>query len=221
MNRATHGDMRRGKLSGSRAAALMSGSYRQWNSLLKELRKPPPFYGVSARTPAPLAWGTNHEEQALAIWWDRHPRLDLVNPVCVAYHDPEDVLWSRHVVVSPDRMIYDPKPARVIGGLELKCPFLEGKLAAWRAQGVCPPEHFDQCAWGQLVTNIKQWRFVAFDPRLEEPEDFFEVEVAVPDGYLAKMYEQGTVFLRMLESGAEFEPTVRSAKRMKEMFGGH
>lgn len=218
MTRNAHGDMRRGKLSGSMAADLMSGSFKVWNRMLRELRDPPPFYGVGPNTPAPLKWGKEHEDRALAIWWDRHPTLDLANPVCVAYHDTEDLLWSRHVVVSPDRVVYDPRQARVVSGVELKCPHDASKLQRWRVAGGCPPEHFDQCAFGRLVTNLPLWIFVAYDPRLTENDEFFEVEVPVPDSYLAEMYDKGTRFLQMLESGGEFEPTSRNASKMKEMF---
>lgn len=218
MTRQAHGDMRRGKLSGSNAATLMSGSYRAWNTLLRELRSPPPFYGVSERTPAPLRWGKDHEDRALAIWWDRHPTLDLANPVCVAYHDTEDALWSRHVVVSPDRVVYDPREGRIIAGVELKCPYTEGKMLEWSRTKGCPPEHFDQCAFGRLVTNLPRWLFLAYDPRMPEHDEFFETEVAIPESYLAEMYEKGTRFLQMLESGGEFEPTTRKASKLKEMF---
>lgn len=218
MTRAAHGEMRRGKLSGSVASVLMSGSYRAWNTLLKELRNPSPFYGgMSPNTPAPLRWGKSHEDRALAIWWDRHALLDLVNPVCVAYRDPENGLWSRNAVTSPDRMVYDPRERRVIRGLELKCPYTEDKFPAWVRNKSCPAEHFDQCAFGQLVTGL-EWIFVAYDPRMSEGNEFFEVPVVVPDSYLAEMYDKGTRFLQMLESGSEFEPTTRQAAKLKEMF---
>jgi hypothetical protein len=217
VNRQDHGVMRRGKLSGSRAKDLMSGSFRVWNALLKELREPPPFYGVGPNTPAPLKWGKGHEDRALAIWWDKHPTLDLENPVCLNYHG-DDPLWARHVVVSPDRTIYDPAREVTIAGLELKCPYEEGKLARWAAAKACPAEHFDQCAFGRLVTGLPRWFFVAYDPRLAEEDQFFEVEVLVPQSYLDAMFEKGTTFLRMLESGGEFEPTSRNAAKLKEMF---
>jgi hypothetical protein len=218
MTRQAHGEMRRGKLSGSKAADLMSGSYVVWNRLLKELRAPPPFYGVGPNTPAPLRWGKEHEDRALAIWWDRHALLDVLNPVCMAYHDPANALWSKYVVVSPDRVAYDPRARQVVAGIELKCPFTEGKMAKWSLAKACPAEHFDQCAFGRLVTNLPLWLFVAYDPRMAEGNEFFEVQVAVPDSYLAEMYEKGTRFLQMLESGGEFQPTTRKASKLKEMF---
>lgn len=218
MNRTEHADMRRGKLSGSMAADLMSGSYRVWNRMLKELRQPPPFYGVGPNTPAPLKWGKTHEDRALAVWWDRHPTLDVFNPVCVAYHDANNPLWSRHVVVSPDRVVFDPRENKVVAGLELKCPYTEDKMPRWVMGKTCPAEHYDQCAFGRLVTNLPLWLFVAYDPRMAEGNEFFEVRVEVPDSYLAEMYEKGTRFLQMLDSGGEFEPTTRQAAKLKEMF---
>ncbi len=211
-----HGEMRKGKLSGSMARDLMSGNYRTWNRMLKELRDPPPFYGVGPNTPAPLKWGKQHEDRALAIWWDRHPTVDLLNPVCVAYRG-DDPLWQRHVVTSPDRVIYDPRAGRVILGLEAKCPYTEGRMAAWITKGGCPPEHYDQCAFGTLVTGLP-WVFVAYDPRMAEGNEFFEVRVEVPQSYLDEMFEKGTRFLQMLESGGEFQPTTRQAAKLKEMF---
>jgi hypothetical protein len=217
MNRSEHGAMRAGKLSGTMAKDLMSGSFRAWNALLRELRSPRPFYGVGPNTPAPLAWGKRHEDRALAIWWDKHPMLDLENPVCVDYHDVDDPLWSKHVVTSPDRMVYDPRLRRVVRGLELKVPYTEDKMAGWVRSKACPAEHFDQCAWGQLVTGLP-WVFVAYDPRMAEENQFFEVDVIVPQSYLDDMYAKGTQLLRMLESGGEFVPTTRKAANLKEMF---
>lgn len=218
MTRDAHGEMRRGKLSGSMAKNLMSGSFKVWNRMLRELRAPAPFYGVGPNTPAPLKWGKQHEDRALAIWWDRHPILDLANPVCVAYHDVDDGLWSRNVVVSPDRVVYDPRAGKIVAGLELKCPYNEDKMPAWVRAKACPSEHYDQCAFGRLVTSLPLWLFVAYDPRMPESDEFFEVAVDVPDSYLAEMYERGTAFLRMLESGQEFQPTTRKAAYLKEMF---
>jgi hypothetical protein len=186
--------------------------------MLKALREPRPFFGVGPNTPAPLRWGKEHEDRALAIWWERHALLDLANPVCVAYHNVEDPLWSRHAVVSPDRVVYDPREAKIVAGLELKAPFTEEKMPQWVLGKQCPAEHFDQCAFGRLVTNLPLWIFVAYDPRMAEGNEFFEVPVIVPESYLAEMYEKGTQFLRMLESGQEFEPTTRQAAKLKEMF---
>jgi hypothetical protein len=203
------------------ARDLMTGSYKVWNRLLRDMRTPPPFYNVSQRTPAPLRWGKEHEDQACAIWWDKHPALDLANPVCVAYHDTTNTLWARNVVVSPDRMIYDPAAGKWVSGFELKCPFLQENHEQWRNARACPEEHYDQCAFGQLVTNIHKWVFCSFDPRQPNPDDqFFEVQVPVQQSYLDKMYELGTRFLEMFESGNTFQPTSRTAKRFKEMFGG-
>jgi hypothetical protein len=216
MNRSEHGDMRRGKLSGSMAKDLMSGSYRVWNRLLRDLRDPPPFYnGTSPNTPAPLRWGKEHENRALAIWWDKHPTLDLANPVCVPYRG-EDPLWTRNVVVSPDRVILSSE--KTVAGLELKCPYTEEQMPRWVAAKSCPPEHFDQCSFGRLVTGLPLWVFVAYDPRMAEENQFFEVEVPVPPSYLDEMFEKGTRLLTMLESGGEFEPTSRKAASLKEMF---
>jgi len=216
MTRAAHGDMRRGKLSGSMAKDLMSGSFRTWNRMLKALREPHPFFGVGPNTPAPLRWGKEHEDRALAIWWDKHPALDLMNPVCVAYRG-EDPVWQRNVVTSPDRVIYDPLKGSVTHGLEAKCPYNPNTMPKWVMSGGCPPEHYDQCAFGSLVTGIP-WVFVAYDPRMAEENELFEVEVLVPQSYLDEMFEKGTRFLLMLEGGGEFQPTSRQAAKLKEMF---
>jgi hypothetical protein len=219
VNRDEHGQMRRGHLSGSHAAALMSGSYRTWNTLLKELRDPKPFYdGTSPATPAPLRWGKETEPRACAVWWERHPNLELDNPVCVAYHDQGDPLWARHVVVSPDRLIYDPPAKRHIAGLEVKCPHTPTKLDGWRRAGHLPREYVPQCAFGRLVTGLSRWLFLGYDPREPEPEDFWEVELELPPDYLPRMYEYGTAVLLKLESGGEFEPSNPTASRYKEMF---
>lgn len=221
MNRSEHESMRRGKLSGSKAAALMSGSFKQWNRLLKDLRSPQPFYGLSANTPAPLAHGLRNEPKALGIWWERHPALDLLNPGCVPYHDSNDPLWWRNAVVSPDRLVFDPAVNRIIAGIECKAPYNETQFPRWLDLGRCPDEHYAQCAFGQLITGLPSWRFIAYDPRWPEGSEFLEYEVAAPPDYLERMYELGTQLLRMYESGGEFEPTSRTAGNLKEMFHGH
>jgi hypothetical protein len=200
----------------------MTGNPRVWNRMLRDLRNPPPFYNVTPNTPQPLAWGKQHEERALALWWDRHPLLDLDNPVCVPYHDETNGLWFRHTVVSPDRVIYDPSAKKAIAGLELKCPWTPGVVRKWIESGArCPDEHVDQCVFGMIVTGLPSWRFVAFDPREEEDFQFFDVPVLVPESYMNKMRDFGTRFLEMLESGNEFEPTAKRARRYKEMFHGY
>lgn len=197
----------------------MSGSYRVWNRLLRDMRNPRPFYGVGPNTPAPLRWGQENEAQACAVWWDRHPELDLDNPVILNYHDESNGIWHRNTAVSPDRMIVDPISKKWVSGFELKCPYLQEKHFAWIQGGVCPGEHYPQCAWGMLMTGLREWVFCSFDPRLGDPTDqLFEVTVVADQAYLDDMYEKGTRLLEQYELGEDFSPPQASAKAFKEMF---
>jgi hypothetical protein len=220
ISREEHGEQRRGRLTGSHAARLLSGNYKTWNTLLDEIRSPPPFYDVGPNTPPALAWGKDHEAQACAKFWESHPHFELHNPVFMRYHDAGNALRARWLGVSPDRMVSHITTDEVFAGLEAKCPFDQKKFFDWLASPYrVPEEHVPQCLFGALVTGKRWWYFTAFDPR--EDEHFYCALDIESLGYRAlfrDLNEKTDRFLEVLDAGERFKPIDGTAKQFEEMF---
>jgi hypothetical protein len=219
VNREDHGKARAGKLTGSLVQRLMTGGYRAWNSIAREMREPRPFYGVedSPNMPAALAWGQNNEDTAIALFWERHPEYDVENPRFVAYTGDGAQLWRDYLAVSPDRVLaVDGKP---VSGVEIKCPF-NGEIHVKTVRaGVVP----DTCIWQvyheMLVLEVDHWWFTSFDPRATDPEwQYFELEVRRNADRMDRMTATINRFLETFVTGEKFEPETRTAKRYAEMF---
>lgn len=205
LTRAEHASARGGRLTGSLVQRLMTGGPKVWNSIAREMRDPPPFYSLddAPNMPEPLRWGQEHEPQAAAMFWDRHPEYDMVDPKFLPYEGDDSSLFRQYLGYSPDRMLH--RGGVCVAGLETKCPW-QGEVHVETVRAAVLP---DWARWqvyhGLLVTGLTQWWFVSWDPRATDREwRYFELLV-IPDARLLQRVRQRvTEFLEGYTAGIDF-----------------
>lgn len=209
MNRDEHGKARVGRITGSRIKDILNGDAATLERMRRVIQEDK-FYDVGPNTPAPLAWGKEHEKKVQAMFDMRHPELELGDPEkykFLPYWDLEHPLFAPHLGVSPDRVLVDsalPLPL-VIGGLETKAPYVAEKHQAYRHAGVCPPEYVPQCQFSMFVTNTPWWWFASGDPRETSDEyRYFEVRVERDLVYHEHIRARCTYFLERFLNGESF-----------------
>lgn len=227
MDRSEHGKAREGRLTSSLAVRLMAGypnparPLKSWNTLLRDIRNPRPFFDLGPNTPAPLAWGTTHEPRAAAVFWDRHPEFDVHDPRFVRYHDPDHPLLYPYAGDSPDRMISLAGSAEWIAPLELKCPYQQEIHWGYLKARKIPAEYKAQCYWHMMVTGLPQVYFASYDPRMTDPDhQYFEILVRQDEdsAYAAAMLDRAVAFLEVLDSGDVFELPKTTSTSVRSMF---
>jgi predicted phage-related endonuclease len=124
---------------------------------------------------------------------------------------PQYQVRPSHFYTHPSILYFGATPDREIdddGLLEGKCPtnrtFLE-----WRMDGVVPAEHMPQMAAQLLCTGRKWCGFIAYNPKMKDPNKhlFMRKYVPTPE-YLAEVERAAQQFL--LEVDAAFEVYVNS-----------
>lgn len=221
LSREEHGALRAGRITGSAAQRIMTSSRTAWNTIAKDLRNPRPFYSVedTPNMPAPLAWGQIHEKQAAGRFWDSHPEYDIWDPKFLYWHDATDRIRVRHLGYSPDRLLSRAGFDTPMGGLELKCPY-DGAVHLEVVRNRCVPEW---CKWqilhGMWVSDLDDWWFVSFDPRVEaEGYNYFECRVIPSDRDMARLRSTINEFMEGFIAGERFTPREPSAADLDRMF---
>lgn len=213
--------LRAGRITGSIAQRIMTSSRTAWNTIARDLREPKPFYSLddTPNMPESLAWGQQHERQAIAHFWELHPEYDVHHPTFLHWHDPTQLLHVRHYGVSPDRMLSNTGFDTYVAGLEAKCPYDPAVHAAnIRIRGV-PGWCYWQIYHGMYVTGLREWWFVSFDPRPEHPEArYCECRVLADQAVLDKLARTLDDFLHGYTTGEPFRPKAAGAKDFAEWF---
>jgi hypothetical protein len=221
ITREEHGALRAGRITGSIAQRIMTSSRTAWNTIARDLRNPRPFYSVedTPNMPAPLAWGQIHEKQATARFWDRHPEYDVWDPKFLYWHDPTDRVRVRHFGYSPDRLLSRTWTDTPIGGLETKCPY-DGEVHLEVLRARCVP---NWCKWqiyhGMWVSDLEDWWFVSYDPRVEaDGLDYFECRVIPSAQDMTRLRSTLDEFLTGFTMGQRFTPLEPDAAALDRMF---
>lgn len=182
---------------------LMEGTPKKLNSMLREIRVP-----VEKSFDAPaLAWGRHYESQAFAVYCleaEAMPDWDL----------RESGFWVHDFVPgvggSPDG-IWEDDFGRVLGGVEIKCPYnpeVHIKYCKWGL----PPEHQWQVFFLMWLTDADFWDFVSFDPRCSKNEFF--MQRVFRDRYRVREMEiKLKEFTSILEKGEYYDEPI-SARDM-------
>lgn len=204
----------------------MTGTLSVWNTLLREIRNPEPFYDVGPNTPEPLRWGQMHEEQAIATFWDRYPEYAIHNPRFLRYHDPLDELRYRWLGDSPDRMLSGWHAAGTargvwVGALEAKCPYVQSVHWQWLEADEIPAEHRAQCHFHMLVSGVSECWFISFDPRMESDDyRLFAKHLRQSDdaAFARELSAKVDRFLEVLDTGDEFDVPKTTADSVRRLF---
>lgn len=206
---------RRHRLTSSRAEALMSGSYKRWNTLAWDMRGEQPMLGQKSGVPA-LDHGIEHEPWVRASVWAAHPEWDdIERPGLVLYHDRSHPLFADHCAATPDGRIVP------IGwGLETKAPYSPMIHLGYVRTGKLPEEYLAQVQWSLWCTGWERWVFASGDPRLEpdDPERLMYLVVSPDPAYHARIADMASEFLEGYLAHEEFKPRVYSAAKLAEMF---
>lgn len=221
MDRQTHGEARQGRLTSTFANDLMHGSLTTWNRMLRDIRSPAPFYDVGPNTPEPLAWGTMHEDQAIANFWEAHPEFVISNPRFCRYHNQADGLRYKHLGDSPDRMLSRHGQESYCAAVEAKCPYVQEIHWRWAQAGVLPDEHKAQCYFHMLVSGVSECWFLSFDPRMESEQwrlFAFHARQSDDPAFTERMERNVDRFLEVLDTGDEFEILPTTATNIRSLF---
>lgn len=206
---------RRHRLTSSRAEALLSGSYKQWNTLAWDMRGEQPMLGQKCGI-APLDHGIEYEPWVRAQVWAAHPEWDdIEKPGLILHHDREHPLFSQHCAATPDGII------RPIGwGLETKAPYSPAIHLGYARSGQLPEEYRPQVQWSLWVTGWDYWLFASGDPRLDpdDPERVVELVVKPDPAYHARIADMALRFLEGYLAHEEFKPRTYSAAQLDAMF---
>lgn len=205
-------DLRRHRLTGSRAADLMTGNYKVWNRLAWDMRSEQPILGQKRGIP-PLDWGIDNEPRVRAWCWERHPEWEIERVEFQPYHDQTHPLFADHVGCSPDGLI------RPDGwGLEVKAPYNPANQLAYCRAGILPDIYVPQVQWCLWATGWPRFVFASGDPRIEDDERYFEIVVEPDLAYHARLEELATEFLEGYLSHEEFRPRAMTAATLDSMF---
>lgn len=204
---------RRHRLTSSRAEALMSGSYKQWNTLAWDMRGEQPTLGRKSGVPA-LDWGIDHEAWVRAQAWERHPEWDDVErPGLVLHHDRRHPLFANHCAATPDGHILP-----MGWGLETKAPYSPAIHLSYVRSGTVPEQYWAQVQWSLWCTGWERWVFASGDPRIDDGEQYMDVVVAPDPAYHARIADMATRFLEGYLAHEEFQPLRPTAAAFSKMF---
>lgn len=210
---------RASRITSSRVATIMTGSYKAWNTLAKEMREavPAPMYSGKATGVPALDWGHQHEDQACELFWLRHPEYEMEDERWLYWHDPRNAVFYELCGTSPDRTLF--QRAQRVSGLEAKCPYDEEIYRRYRLEDRCPPEYRPQICWHMIVSDLPHWYFVAFNPR--EREDFRYVECKIYRDYIyeGELMERVNRFIGGYLAGETFKPAAPTAADFEALFG--
>lgn len=209
---AEHAAARRHRLTASRAADLMTGSYRVWNRLAWDMRGEQRILGQKSGVPA-LDWGIEHERQVLAWVWERHADWDIERGGLLLHHDREHPLFSRFCACSPDGV----RIADETWGIEVKAPFNPEIHLRYVRSGRVPEEYDAQIQFSLWCSGYPRWLFVTGDPRFDDNR-YMELAVEPDPVYQARLTELATEFLEGYSAGDEFKPRQPSAANFDKMF---
>lgn len=221
ITRDQHAALRTGRITGSIAQRIMTSSRSAWNTIARDLNNPRPFYSIenTPNMPEPLAWGQTHERQAASEFWFRHPEYDVQDPKFLHWHDPGSTFHVRHFGFSPDRMLSRAGFDTPRAGLEIKCPFDGAEHVATIKAGYLPHKYKWQVNHGLWVSNLPEWWFVSYDPRVQAEEwRYYELRIVPDPRELDTLARTLTEFLEGYLAGEKFGPRTLDAKTLNNMF---
>lgn len=190
-------EARRGRVTGSTVAKIMTGGNKAWDTMLDKLQNeidtPEVLLGTKQIDAAPLRHGRKYEPIALANYElsrDIETRAFgfIINenfPGCG--YSPDNV-WD-----SLDHLI------------EIKCPYNTNNHAMTVVHGKGAEDYRAQMQFGMALMDIDICDFISFDKRYPDPKDrLFVIPVEKDMKYIEEMMNKVDDFLAMLESGARF-----------------
>lgn len=207
-----HARARQHRLTASRAADLMTGSYKTWNRLAWDMRGEQRILGQKSGVPS-LDWGVEHDVQIRAWVWERHPEWSIENGGLLLYHDQEHPLFAKFCACSPDGIIL---PNR--WGLEVKAPYNPDIHLAYARSGELPTDYVPQVQYSLWCSGYDRWLFASGDPRIDDDLKYTELAVRPDPAYQDRITELATEFLEGYSAGDEFQPRRPTAAMFNNMF---
>lgn len=188
-------ELRLGRITSTMIKGIVEGKPKKLNSLLREIRSP---QMVSFDAPA-LRWGRHYEEQARSIYI-------METDISAGWNLRESGFWLHDDIArvggSPDG-IWQDVMGRVLGGVEIKCPY--NPLVHWKyCRWGLPVDHQWQVFFLMWLTGADFWDFVSYDPRATET-GFFQQRVFRDQYRVALMESKIKEFLAVLENNEWFD----------------
>lgn len=195
LSKEEHGAIRAGKVTGSVADIIDSGSNKACDTLIKSLWAGDDGSFAKESTGA-RAFGHANEGAGVAKFWDRHPEFE---PTGDNWFDYDGIIPELvgYVGVSPDDML---KVSGVLrSGLEIKSPTDPEHMR----YHVTPPghsprwnPHYAQCQHGMLVTGVREWWQVTHFGEL-----YVEQLIQWDDAWMSQYIKKLKHFIGMMNFG--------------------
>lgn len=206
-NSKEHAGARLGRITSSSIATIMFGTHVGLKALSNELKS-----GIAAELGAgnsqATAWGVANEPRARAVFIERNPDLNIGRSAFEVYSGSNQT-FRKYCGASPDLVVYDEDDI-IIGGAEIKCPWLQENHRVNALTKQVPSEYMPQVQYMMFVTGARWWRFVSYDPRLDregEPGECFcysEILVLPDPKFVRRMIDKLNFFIRHHENGGDF-----------------
>ena len=190
-------EARRGRVTGSTVAKIMTGGPKAWDTMLNKLQKeidtPEIKLGTQQINAAPLRHGRKFEPIALA----NYELSRDIETLPFGFITNEDFPGCGY---SPDNVWDNLK--RLI---EIKCPYNPNVHAMTVVHGKGAQDYKPQMQFGMALMDIEICDFISFDKRYPDPKDrLFVIPVERDMKYIEEMFNKVEDFLAMLDSGKRF-----------------
>jgi len=190
-------EARRGRVTGSTVAKIMSGGKKAWDTMLDKLQKeidtPDIKLGTQQIDAAPLRHGRKYEPIATANY-ELERDIDLRHFGFIINEDFPGCGYS------PDGVWPDLKKLT-----EVKCPYNTNNHAMTVVHGKGAQDYMPQLQFGMALCDIEIIDFISFDKRYPDPKDrLFVIPVERDMKYIEEMMNKVDDFLSMLDSGKRF-----------------
>lgn len=217
-----HAAARQHRLTASRAADLLSGNYKTWNHLARNMREPQRILGKKCGVPS-LDWGVDNERQIRAWTWERHPEWHIMRGGFIPYHDQSHPLFAKHCGCTPDGIIHGyAGREHYTWGYEAKAPYDPEIHLSYVRKKQVPEKYWPQVQFSLWCAGpaLPVWVFATGDPRvaIADEERYFDTGV-VPDPEVhARISDMASRFLEGYTAGEEFRPLRATAAAFDKMF---
>lgn len=203
---------RLGCLTASRFHTVMEGSVEARNKLLTELKTDIELGGSSKATEIKsiaIEWGKRCEPRARAAYNLKFAGMEE----CGFFLHPS----YRSLGCSPDGILKDSKSGRIIGGLEIKCPYTPAAHENNR-MGHLAKSYYWQVQFSMWLLGTDWYDFMSYDPRRNFPDDCYVRRYVRDPATMRRIEDELTFWLKHWEDGTLYKAPATPAELMAAGF---